>query len=146
MADAVANRTDPLFAYIPEFLLKFLQTHAGAVQDMTTASASQSDASTPDAPGVRYIEIAGDASQSGHELLLFRLAAAIGQIHGEINDGVVCRSSALRPNHEHLEDWPVDHAGEIGWSLDPKSMLPFAGPLFAPPNHLERYDAIVQLL
>jgi triacylglycerol lipase len=146
VADAVANRMDPLFAYIPEYLLQFLQNHAGAVHGLTTEFASQFDASTPDAPGVRFIEVAGDASQAGRELILFRLASAIGQIKGEINDGVVCRSSALRPNHEHLDDWPVDHAGEIGWSLDPRSMIPSGGPLFAPPNHLERYDTIVQML
>ena len=90
--------------------------------------------------------MAGDASRGGHQLILFQLAAAIGQFKGEINDGVVTRSSALREGHEHLDDWPVDHAGEIGWSLDPKSLIEFARPLFAPSEHLARYDAIVQSL
>jgi triacylglycerol lipase len=63
-----------------------------------------------------------------------------------VNDGVVTRSSALREGHEHLDDWPVDHAGLIGWSLDPTSLSRFSLPLFAPPGHLARYDAIVEML
>ncbi len=93
-----------------------------------------------------YFEVAGDASRESNQLLLFKLASAIGRIRGELNDGVVTRSSALRPGREHLDDWPVDHAGEIGWSLDQKSLFRFTQPLFAPAEHLARYDAIVGML
>lgn len=146
VADAVANRTDPLFQYVPQPLRELLESNAGALRDLTTKVATQFDAATPDSDAVRYIEVAGDASKGGQELLLFRLAAAIGQLKGEVNDGVVTRSSALREGHEHLDDWPVDHAGEIGWSLRLTWPISLSLPLFAPPGHLARYDAIVQML
>ncbi len=146
VADAVASRTDPLLQYVPSVLADMLQNNAGALRDLTTPVAIQFDEATPDSDGVRYIEVAGDSSQGGSELLFFKLAAAIGQLRGEVNDGVVTRSSALRAGHEHLDDWPVDHAGEIGWASTPKSLLDFSLPLLAPPGHLARYDAIVQML
>ena len=92
----------------------------GALHDLTTNSCIPFDENTTDVPGVRYIEVAGDASQGSHGLLLFDLAAKIGNITNETNDGVVTKSSALRQveGHQHLQDWPVDHAGEIGWSHD----------------------------
>ena len=90
--------------------------------------------------------MAGDAAKARHELLLFELAAALGRLTGEVNDGVVTRSSALRPDHEHLEDWPVDHAGEIGWSFDSPVPFEFQFLPFTPPPHFARYDAIVQIL
>ena len=146
VADAVVNHTDPLFAYIPKLLVDLFQANAGGLQDLTTAVGSQFDDATPDCDGVRYIEVAGDASRENRQLLLFKVASAIGRIRGEVNDGVVTRSSALRPGREHLDDWPVDHAGEIGWSFDPTSLFRLRLPLFAPPEHLERYDAIVGML
>ena len=146
VADAVVAHTGPLFVQIPKPLVALLETNAGGLRDLTTTVAIQFDESTPNVDGVRYIEVAGDASKGGHTLLLFQLAALIGQLEGEVNDGVVTRSSALREGTEHLDDWPVDHAGEIGWSLDPTSWFSFKLPLVAPPEHLARYDAIVQML
>ncbi len=146
VADAVVAHTGPLFVQVPKPVVELLQTNAGGLRDLTTSVAGQFDDSTPDVDGVRYIEVAGDASMGGRELLLFKLAKVIGQIQGEVNDGVVTRSSALREGTEHLDDWPVDHAGEIGWSLEPTSFFSFSRPLFAPPEHLARYDAIVQML
>lgn len=146
VADAIKNRTDPLFFHLPTFIKIKLEDNLGALNDLTTAAASHFDVNTPDVEGVRYIEVAGDASRGGHELFFFQLAGAIGRIRGEINDGVVTRSSALRPNHQHLADWPVDHAGEVGWSFD--SPLPILVPVpFVPtPAHLLRYDDIAHRL
>ena len=146
VADAVVDHTNPLFKSIPPALVELLQRNAGGLRDLTTAAAIQFDEATPDSEGVRYIEVAGDASRAGHQLWLYRLASAIGRINGEVNDGVVTRSSALREGHEHLDDWPVDHAGEIGWSLDFQWPINLSPPLFAPPGHLARYDAIVGML
>jgi triacylglycerol lipase len=146
VADAVVAHTGPLFASVPAFLVQLLERSSAGLRDLTTPVAIQFDESTPDAAGVRYIEVAGDASRGGHELWLFQLAALIGQLRGELNDGVVTRPSALREGREHLADWPVDHAGEIGWSLDPRALLNFSSPPFAPPDHLARYDAIVAML
>jgi triacylglycerol lipase len=146
VADAIADRTDPPFAHIPTFLLQLLERNAGALHDLTTDVGIHFDETTPDVDGVRYIEIAGDASQGGHELFLFHLAAVIGRIKGEVNDGVVTRKSALREGHEHFEDWPVDHAGEVGWNIDSPVPIEIELPFIPLPPHFARYDAIVRAL
>jgi triacylglycerol lipase len=136
VADAIVSKTGPLFGKIPLHFLPFLHADAGAFHDLTTAACAQFNATTPDVVGVRYLEIAGDPSHGGHELLLLQLAARIGEITPDvINDGVVTKASALRDNHEHLPDWPVDHLGEIGWTL---KLLPTA-------DHLRRYDEIAAM-
>ena len=146
VADAIADRTDPLFAHIPTFVVDQLQRNAGALHDLTTGFGRHFDETTRDMPGVRYVEVAGDASRGGHELFLFQLAAVIGRLKGEVNDGVVTRASALRDGHEHLADWPVDHAGEVGWSFDSPVPIEVELPLVPAPAHFARYDAIVSAL
>jgi len=123
-----------------------LEANAGALHDLTTEVCSRFDDNTPDVEGVRYIEVAGDASKGSDELFLFQLAAVIGKIKGEVNDGVVTRSSALRQGHQHLDDWPVDHGGEIGWSFNSPVPVELKLPFVPAPPHLARYDAIVDLL
>jgi triacylglycerol lipase len=153
VADAVANPANPLFKNVPRFLVEQLEANA-ALHDLTTKGGIHFDETTGDVDGVRYIEVAGDASQGSHGLLLFDLAERIGNIAQEINDGVVTKSSALRQvqGHEHLDDWPVDHAGEIGWSHDsPLPIIEVKRPLPIPllpaaRRHLARYDAIVRML
>src|SRR5437588_7521937 len=142
VADALVKRTGPLFEKVPVALRTRLEAIAGAIPELTTDFCTKFDNKTADRPAVRYIEVAGDASK-GNELLLFDLAAAIGQIEGEVNDGVVTRKSALRKDHQHLEDWPVDHAGEIGWSA---TLLHRFSREQALAEHLARYDAIVKML
>jgi triacylglycerol lipase len=139
VADAIANPADPLFAHIPAMLLIPLQTNAGALHDLTTGVGRNFDKVAPDMEGVTYVHIAGDASRGGPELFFFQLAAAISTMKGEINDGVVTRSSALRltggeppKNVTILPDWPGDHASEIGWTLTLES------------SHLDRYAAIAR--
>lgn len=146
VADAIANRSDPLLAHIPTFVVNQLERNAGGLHDLTTAFGQHFNESTPDVPGVRYVEVAGDASRGGHELFLFQLAAVIGRIKGEINDGVVTKTSALREGHEHFADWPVDHAGEIGWSFDSPVPIEIELPLVPTPAHIRRYDEIVSRL
>jgi triacylglycerol lipase len=146
VADAVVNHADPLFAHLPTFLVGQLECNVGALHDLTTESASHRDDVTPDVDGVRYIDVAGDASKGGHELFFLQVAALIGRITKEVNDGVVTRRSALRPGHTHLPDWPLDHAGEIGWSLDSPLPIEVELPFVPPPPHFARYDAIVGLL
>lgn len=147
VADAIASRTDPLFGQIPTLIVHQLEANAGALHSLTTNSCIQFDQATNDVAGVRYIEVAGDAARSGHEAFLFQLAAVVGRLKGgEINDGVVTKSSALRAGHMHLDDWPVDHAGEVGWSLDSLVPIEIEVPLLPPPPHFARYDAIVAAL
>jgi hypothetical protein len=128
------------------FVANQLQGNVGALNDLTTRFAIAFDDRTPDVAGVRYINVAGNASGGGHELFLFKLSAAIGRLKGEINDGMVTRTSALRAGHEHLDDWPVDHAGEIGWSLATPLAIEVELPLVPPAPHFARYDAIVDAL
>jgi triacylglycerol lipase len=149
VADAFDHPTHPLFDALPAFLVELFRSSGGAVHDLTTDAARDFNEKTNDPKSVRYIEVAGNAEEAPHQLLLFRLAAAIGRFtNGEINDGVVTKSSALRdlPDHVHLPDWPVDHAGEIGWSLKPELLFNLALPFPPPADHLARYDAIVQML
>ena len=143
VADAVVDSAGPLVKVIPSSILAMLRAKVGAFRDLTTRSCIAFDDSTHDAPGVRYMEVAGDASKAGSELVLFNLAAKIGKITSQINDGVVTRNSALRrvQSHEHLEDWPVDHLGEIGWS---KGLLLHKHEVLR--KHFARYDAIVEML
>lgn len=143
VADALVKGTGPLFPNIPLVLKLKLEAIAGAIPELTTDFCTKFDNETGDRKTVRYIEVAGDASK-GDELFLFDLAAAIGQIEG-VNDGVVTRKSALREGHEHLDDWPVDHAGEIGWTKAVLNLNPLRRQQVLD-EHLARYDAIVQML
>jgi triacylglycerol lipase len=132
VADALARRGSALMGHVPSWIANQLRGGTAALLDLTTAVGEKFDAATADKPGVRYIEAAGDASRGGHHILS-KLSDAIAQKTSQINDGFVTKSSALRTGHEHLEDWPVDHFGEVGWPL------PTAA-------HLARYDAIVEML
>jgi triacylglycerol lipase len=135
VADAVVNDVGPLFGKIPLFLLPLLKANAGAFHDLTTVACAQFNDQTPDVKGIRYIEVAGNPPPGSHELLLLQLAARIGEITNEANDGVVTRTSALREGHENLPDWPVDHLGEIGWTVI----------LRPTEEHLQRYETIAGL-
>jgi len=146
VADAIAGSAGELLAHVPTFVVDHLRANSEALRDLRTDVGRHFDDTTPDMPGVRYINVAGDASRGGNELLLFQLAAAIGRLRNEVNDGVVTRTSALRDGHEHLPDWPVDHAGEIGWSFDSALLAEVGLPLLPTPPHLARYDAVVAIL
>lgn len=138
VADAIIDSTDPLFDHIPSYLTTWLD----GLHDLTSERGILFDETTPDMRGVKYIEVAGNAAQGNDGLFLFELARIIGDIKDEINDGVVTRSSALRnvDGHIHLPDWPVDHAGEVGWNRS--SLLP----TLSPAAHLNRYDQIVSMM
>jgi triacylglycerol lipase len=143
VADAFESPLDPLHAHIPPFIMKPLQENAGAMHDLTTDACRQFNIDTPDMNDrVKYFEIAGDTPQDTSEFLLFDLAAEIGKIKGP-NDGVVTVESAQRPGRKLFATWPVDHAGEIGWSKAILNVLhPFRA-MEAFKEHLARYDAIV---
>jgi hypothetical protein len=158
VADAIADPADPLFAHIPALLFKQLERNAGAIHDLTTTFCEHFDATTPDVEGVRYIQVAGNAAKGGHELFLFQLSAAIGRFKKEINDGMVTRNSALRlrkndspasqptVQHENLDDWPGDHASEVGWSFDSPAPILFDFPFLTKPPHFDRYEDLVARL
>lgn len=159
VADAIMDHRLPLFNEIPALIRSFLMTAAPAVNELTTMSTRRFNAAIPDVEGVQYIEIAGDASSASPAAsFLFGFAALVSHHTGEVNDGMVTRSSALREGHEHLDDWSVDHIGEVGWypnSLMPSpmasiysSIYPWVPPWIPLPQnqmakHLARYDAII---
>jgi triacylglycerol lipase len=145
VADAIVQNT-PLSAQLPSFLTERLQRNAGALHDLTTESCAHFNETTAESSAIRRIAVAGDASQGGQELILFQVAALIGQLTGEVNDGVVTKDSALREGYTHLDPWPADHAGEIGWSLHSFFPSPLALPFLPPPAHLAWYDQIVAML
>lgn len=147
VADAVVNSTGgELYDLIPWYIKRW----QGGLIDLTTKAAEKFNEEIKDIEGIRYIEVAGDAAKASEGLIFFKLAQIIGNLNnGEINDGVVTRSSALREGHEHLQDWPVDHAGEIGWNHTalfryPALITPFSQTEYR--AHLARYRAIVDML
>jgi triacylglycerol lipase len=145
VADAIVQGSGPLFDHLPMFLVNALRSDAGALNDLTTEVASKTDDETPDLTDVRYIDVMGDASQAGLLSFLSLPAAFLRTDSREVNDGVVMRNSALHDGHEHLDDWPVDHLGEIGWTFPPISAEPPLTLLSLPP-HFAWYDAIVEML
>jgi triacylglycerol lipase len=141
VADAIAAQAGPIFDAVPPFVTRALTP---GLQDLTTAGVARFNLDTPNVPGPRYIAVAGNAALGGRELLLFQLAAVIGQETNKINDGVVTKPSALRDGYEPLSDWPADHGGEIGWTDPPVSAdLPI---LLLTPPHFARYDDLVARL
>ncbi len=131
--------------HLPDFITDRLNAEVPALRDLATDA--DDIQSIRDDPGhsVTYVNVAGDAARASHASSLFRIFREIGQF-SEINDGVVGRSSALLPGHRHLDDWPVDHGGEVGWNLDLPVPVVRGVPLTpAHREHLARYDAIVSL-
>jgi triacylglycerol lipase len=144
VADAVQIGAGPIFDAVPFFIREAL---TAGLHDLTTARVAEFNRKTAKVAGPRYIAIAGNAALGAHELLLFQLASVVGQQTGQVTDGVVTRASALPAGYEQpFDDWPVDHAGEVGWTLPLVSAdlpsLPFA----PEPKHFARYDEIASLL
>lgn len=137
VADAVVGQGPSLSDAIPPWL----EGQIGALNHLTVAASEAFNASAQDVPGIHYFNIAGDARAAGSEFLLFELAERIGDITNEINDGVVTRSSALFKTHEHLPDWPVDHAGEVGWAK-PAGFSLLARD-YQPQGHVQRYSDLL---
>jgi triacylglycerol lipase len=148
VANVVMKAAGPLLLAIPGFLKSTLHDNAGAIEELTTDYCAAFNQRTPDIQGIRYIEVAGDKSKTSTGFAFFEMAARAGGLNDEVNDGMVAKSSALRAieGHQHLDDWPVDHVGEIGWSKD--SLTPIDENVSmklspAAQQHLARYDDIV---
>lgn len=142
VADAIADHKGPLVSEIPKFIEDALH-NTDAIQDLTTHFCEDFNSKTPDIGSIEYINVAGDAALGNSQFIYFELAARIRQLIGEVNDGMVTKSSALRDGNRHLADWPVDHLGEIGWSLATVVPILREKPL---QQHIARYKAIVDLL
>jgi triacylglycerol lipase len=109
-ADAMAQ----VFAQFPA-----LKNNAGALSDLTTASARQFNHDVPATAGVSYYPYAANGNGSGVLSLTHRLIHLIGASPQEKdNDGVVSVASASWPGALVEPQWPTDHVGEIGYDLD----------------------------
>ena len=140
VADAVSRHGENIRENIPPSVF----AQIGAISDLTEGAAETFNAKTVDKKEVKYFNIAGDASKSSSNEFLFQLAESFWKFSNKVSDGVVLRDSALYPGHIHLDDWPVDHLGEIGWS-SPKKLFPSPGD-FYPVGHLERYEQLLETI
>ena len=110
VADAIETPTLPLFAHIPDVVKASLMNNAGALHDLTTAGATAFSRATPDVPGVRYIEVAGNAALGDDQLFLFELAARIGKLQGR-------RTTVSSPDHRRCGQ--ITSIWTIGQSTTP---------------------------
>lgn len=93
-------------------ILRSLQISPHAFHDLTTENCLRFNEEVIDAPGVRYLSVAGrrDLAAFG---LLWRLPAHIVYEREGANDGVVSIQSA---NYgEHCDIWEADHLNLINW-------------------------------
>jgi triacylglycerol lipase len=145
VADALFNSAHQLAKFVPPFI----KEQSGALGDLTTNAAKTFNHNTQDVDGVHYLNIAGNAAL-GTKSFFYALGTEIAKLGYGINDGVVPRSSALYTGHTHLPDWPVDHAGEIGWSTDILFPILNILPINAIPSgakeHFDRYDNVLAAL
>lgn len=122
--------------FIYQSLVDFLGTSVGGLSDLTPEHAQIFDRETAEAVGVRYFSIAGVIGR--YSSLFFR---ALSELMPGSSDGVVPYESAHKTSlgWVALEDWPVDHAGQIGWFdlLTPDSVFN---------DHLQRYKNVVAQL
>jgi triacylglycerol lipase len=122
-----------------EAMLDRLGIEPEALADLGTESMKQFNASYPDEPRVRYFSIAGKGRAGVPEtsLFLYEFHHHIKAVTGEENDGLVAVSSAQHWPTDGQE-WPADHAEEIGHDLNRPDLAPVSG--F---DYLGAYEAIV---
>ncbi len=131
-ADVAAGGT-----YMTEKILNFLPSRAQGLLDLTTAACAAFNRDCPDAAGITYYAIAGDALAGNKFSAMLKFASQIGGIENVPNDGVVVVESAERKNWLILPRWPVDHLALIGWHTDY---------LFNSNEHIERYLKLISLI
>jgi hypothetical protein len=96
-----------------------LKNNAGALSDLTTASATQFNRDVPATPGVSYYPYGANGYGSTVLLSTHLLIRLLGTSQQEQdNDGVVSVASASWPGALVEPHWPTDHFGEIGYDLD----------------------------
>jgi triacylglycerol lipase len=114
-----------------------LEKKAGALYDLTTASAHQFNRDFLATAGVSYYPYMGNGHGSAVLIpthLLIRLRGATPP--EQDNDGVVSVASASWPGALIEPPWPTDHFGEIGYDLDaPGFKTPF--------DYLGAFDRVV---
>jgi triacylglycerol lipase len=115
LLSALAEKAlDGLFKSIPG-----LKNNAGALSDLTTASAKAFNSNFPATAGVSYYPYAGNG-QGSLVLIPTHLFIRLrdGTAQEQDNDGVVSVASATWPGALVEPPWLTDHFGEIGYDLD----------------------------
>lgn len=126
IADVLTGQAAPLVSALAEkalakLLAEFpaLENNAGALPDLTTASATQFNHDFLATAGVSYYPYAGN----GRGSWVLSLTQQFIQLRGGTpqerdNDGVVSVASASWPGPLVEAAWPTDHFGEIGYDLN----------------------------
>ncbi|HEY6529152.1 MAG TPA: hypothetical protein VIZ65_10695 [Cellvibrionaceae bacterium] len=114
IADIIAEKWLPSNV-VYKALIKLLGDSVKGLANLTQDFCEKFDAETLDVNGIRYFSVAGKISQNSS--VFFR---SLGAAISGVDDGVVPYTSAKKSNNGWtvLDDWPVDHAGQIGW-FDP---------------------------
>lgn len=121
-----------------------LSTLGEGVKDLTRAQATSLSNACIDPPGIHRFCIVGNPDPTAHSHLFGVALRAIDLWEGKPSDGVVQHYSATWPGFVQLPDWPVDHAGLIGWGIQ-LPLLSVPG-LYDSQAHLQRYTELVQHL
>lgn len=92
--------------------LQLFGESVAGLSNLTRAKCTAFDMNTPTVDGVNYYSIAGKTDESSS--LFFK---TLGRLVPEESDGVVSVASARKTDApwQLLPDWPVDHAGLVGW-------------------------------
>ena len=109
------------------------------LKDLTQKEAKKFDLKTVSIQGIMYFSIDG-TNQTDQGSLFFK-GLGMESLIGEANDGVVSFESANKVDDRWiaLKQWPVDHAGLIGWfDIDPD------GKYYS--EHIDRYLLLVNYL
>jgi triacylglycerol lipase len=99
-------------------VFQFLGLPYEAFYDLTVARCAQFNRDTPDAPGVRYLSVAGNLRLGWH-VPEWIVPARIVQVAEGPNDGVVSIASARWG--EDCEVWEGDHLNLVNW---PRRLMP----------------------
>lgn len=136
VADAIAFGV-PATRIIYNSLVDVFAESVAGLTDLTSKIGRDFDRKIKSNPDIHHFSIVGSNRNRGSSLLF----QGIGSIIYSSNDGVVPYSSAMKANDgwRFLGQWPVDHAGLIGYfDFDPGKIL------FQ--QHLNRYIALAKFL
>ncbi len=118
-------------------LLELSPVDQQAFLDLCTQPCAAFNLATPDAAGVRYFSIAGDAARD-HTLLPLRLCHDLVREREGANDGLVSVASAGWG--ERCAEWAADHVQQIGWHCEGPSGFDWRGAYAALLQRLQATD------
>lgn len=133
----VADALSQPHSLIPQALAEAMRGTLGeGLLDLTSAQAVSLTQACSDPAGIHRFAVVGTPVPSVWPNSLFWALRVSPWLSASANDGQVLSACASHPAFTRLPDWPVDHAGLIGWGL----------PGFDEAEHLKRYTDLVQRL